>query len=107
MRRVARIRASMIPGSVAAWPADVAPKDKLGAAMGIYRVVGDVGLFLGPITVTYLIGVGGEDRITWLPFIVAAALVSVIGLAMIRADDPAAARKNWEEPALTNTLQDG
>ena len=83
--------ATGLQGSIAAWPADVAPQDKLGTAMGIYRVIGDIGLVLGPITVTYMVGYAGHPTVTFLPFLVPALLAFTAGLLMIWARDPAAA----------------
>lgn len=84
--------ATGLQGSIAAWPADVAPKDKLGTAMGVYRVVGDFGMFLGPITVSYVAGYAGSLTIAFLPFLIPALLAFAVGILMIWAKDPAAKR---------------
>ena len=76
-------------GSIAAWPADVAPKEKLGTSMGVYRVMGDIGMVLGPITVTYVADYTGNSTVTFIPFLVPAVICFVVGLLMIRARDPA------------------
>jgi MFS family permease len=81
--------ATGLQGSIAAWPADVAPKDKLGTSMGVYRVMGDVGMVLGPITATYVAGYAGNSTITFLPFLIPALLCFVVGVLMIWAKDPA------------------
>jgi MFS family permease len=88
--------ATGLQGSIAAWPADVAPKDKLGTSMGIYRVMGDIGMVLGPITVTYVADYTGHLTITFLPFLIPALLCFVVGVLMIWAKDPAA-KKHFEE----------
>jgi DHA1 family multidrug resistance protein-like MFS transporter len=88
--------ATGLQGSIAAWPADVAPKDKLGTAMGVYRVMGDIGLVLGPITVTYIAGYIGHSTVTFTPFLVPALLCFVVGVLMIWAKDPAS-KKHFEE----------
>lgn len=85
--------ATGLQGSIAAWPADVAPKEKLGTFMGVYRVVGDTGMVLGPIAVTYLAGYSGSSRITFLPFVVPALLAILAGILVIRAPDPARAKR--------------
>jgi len=81
--------ATGIQGSMAAWPADVAPKGKLGTSMGVYRVMADIGMFLGPITVTYIADYTGDQTVTFLPFLAPALLVFVVGVLMIWARDPA------------------
>ena len=82
-------------GSLAAWPADVAPKEKLGAAMGSYRVIGDLGHVLGPIAVTYVAGRAGGDVIPFASFVIPAALAIIVAIAIIWAKDPAAKRKTY------------
>jgi DHA1 family multidrug resistance protein-like MFS transporter len=82
--------ATGLQGSIAAWPADVAPKDKLGTSMGVYRVIGDIGMMLGPITVTYVADYTGHSTITFMPFLIPALLAFVVGVLMIWARDPAA-----------------
>jgi MFS family permease len=84
--------ATGLQGSIAAWPADVAPKGKLGTAMGVYRVMGDLGLVLGPITVTYIAGSISQSIVTFTPFLVPAVLCFVVGVLMIWAKDPASRR---------------
>jgi MFS family permease len=83
-------------GSIAAWPADMAPKGKLGTSMGVYRVMGDIGMVLGPITVTYVADYAGNSTVTFAPFLVPAVIVFAVGLLMIKAKDPAA-RRHAEE----------
>jgi MFS family permease len=81
--------AAGLQGSIAAWPADVAPRDKLGTSMGVYRVVGDIGMVIGPVAVTY---VAGSTGVTLVPFLVPAAVVFVVGVMLFWARDPAAER---------------
>jgi len=88
--------ATGLQGSMAAWPADVAPKGRLGISMGVYRVMADVGMFLGPITVTYIAGYTGDETVTFMPFLAPAILVFVVGVLMIWAKDPAR-RRHAEE----------
>jgi len=84
--------ATGLQGSIAAWPADVAPKDRLGTYMGVYRVMGDIGMVLGPITATYVADYTGNSTVTFIPFLIPAILTFVMGLLVIRAKDPAARR---------------
>jgi MFS family permease len=81
--------ATGLQGSIAAWPADIAPKDKLGTFMGVYRVIGDIGMVLGPITVTYVADYTGHSTITFIPLLIPALLTFVAGVLMIWARDPA------------------
>jgi len=88
--------ATGLQGSMAAWPADVAPKGRLGTSMGVYRVMGDIGMVLGPITATYIAGYTGDLTVTFMPFLAPALLAFVVGVLMIWAKDPAR-RRHAEE----------
>jgi DHA1 family multidrug resistance protein-like MFS transporter len=88
--------ATGLQGSIAAWPADVAPEGKLGTAMGVYREIGDLGLVLGPITVSYIAGSISQTTVTFTPFLVPALLCFVVGVLMIWAKDPASRRHHEE-----------
>ena len=88
--------ATGLQGSIAAWPADVAPEGRLGTSMGVYRVMGDLGMVLGPITATYVADYTGNSTVTFMPFLVPAVLCFVMGLLVIRAKDPAARRRAEE-----------
>ncbi len=88
--------ATGLQGSMAAWPADVAPKDRLGTSMGVYRVMGDIGMVLGPITVTYIADYTGDLTVTFMPFLAPALLAFVVGVMMIWAKDPARRRRAEE-----------
>lgn len=85
--------ATGLQGSIAAWPADVAPKDKMGISMGVYRVMMDMGIFLGPITTTYIAGHTGDQTVTFTPFLVPVLIVFAVGVLMIWAKDPARRRR--------------
>jgi MFS family permease len=84
--------ATGLQGSIAAWPADIAPKDKLGTYMGVYRVIGDTGMVIGPIAVTYVAEYSGQSTITFAPFIIPAALAILAAILIIWARDPARKR---------------
>ncbi|MGC9529125.1 MAG: MFS transporter [Candidatus Bipolaricaulaceae bacterium] len=75
-----------------AWPADVAPKERLGTATGLYRVIGDVSLVLGPITVTYIADAAGGNTVFVLPVIVPAVLALLVVVGLRWAPDPAVRR---------------
>ncbi len=85
--------ATGLQGSIAAWPADVAPEGKLGTAMGIYRVAGDIGYVLGPLAVTYVAGGTGDSMIPYAPFVIPSVLAIITGIAVIWARDPARRKK--------------
>ena len=91
--------ATGLQGSIAAWPADVAPKGKLGTSMGMYRVMADIGMVLGPITATYIADYTGDLTVTFMPFLAPAILAFVAGVLVIRAKDPAR-RRYAEEYAV-------
>jgi len=91
--------ATGLQGSIAAWPADVAPKGKLGTSMGMYRVMADIGMVLGPITATYIADYTGDLTVTFMPFLAPAILAFVAGVLVIRAKDPAR-RRHAEEYAV-------
>ena len=91
--------ATGLQGSIAAWPADVAPKGKLGTSMGVYRVMADIGMVLGPITATYIADYTGDLTVTFMPFLAPAILAFVAGVLVIRAKDPAR-RRHAEEYAV-------
>jgi DHA1 family multidrug resistance protein-like MFS transporter len=88
--------ATGLQGSIAAWPADVAPKGRLGTSMGVYRVMGDIGMVLGPITASYVADYTGNSMVTFTPFLAPALLTFVMGLLVIKAKDPAARRQAEE-----------
>jgi len=85
--------ATGLQGSIAAWPADVAAKERLGASMGIYRVMADIGMVLGPIAASYVADYTGHLAITWIPFLAPAILCFAMGLLVVRARDPAAKKR--------------
>ncbi|MFC2040284.1 MFS transporter [Chloroflexota bacterium] len=85
--------ATGLQGAIAAWPADIAPRDKMGTAMGLYRMIGDVGMFFGPLSVTYMLDATGDTgAATQLPFLIPAAIAVLAALAVSRAKDPSRQR---------------
>jgi MFS family permease len=85
--------ATGLQGSIAAWPADVAPEGRMGTAMGVYRVAGDIGYVLGPLAVTYAVGGTENAIIPFMPFVIPSAIAIITGIAVIWANDPASRRK--------------
>jgi len=83
--------ATGLQGSISAWPADLAPSDKMGTAMGIYRLIGDLGFFLGPITVTYASDYFNPNLITLQPFLIPSIIATIAGILLINTDDPSRA----------------
>jgi MFS family permease len=84
--------ATGLQGSLSAWPADVAPSDRIGAAMGVYRFIADLGFFLGPITVTYVNDYFNPNLIAAQSFIIPSALAIIAGIGLIKAEDPSGKR---------------
>jgi MFS family permease len=80
--------ATGLQGSISAWPADVAPSDKMGTAMGAYRLIADIGFFLGPVTVTYVNDCFDPQLITVQAFVIPAIIAMVAGIGLIKATDP-------------------
>jgi DHA1 family multidrug resistance protein-like MFS transporter len=80
--------ATGLQGSISAWPADVAPSDKMGTAMGVYRFIGDLGFFLGPITVTYASDYFNPNLITLQPFLIPSIIATIAGIILFKAEDP-------------------
>lgn len=80
-----------LSGAIGAWVTDVSPPSDLGASMGLFRTMGDMGSIIGPIALTAmlppnatLIGVG--------PFLAAGGAISASSLLLIKARDPARKR---------------
>jgi MFS family permease len=94
--------ATSMQGAGAAWPADVAPKDKLGAAMGAYRVSGDIGLVVGPLTMTYVTDLTGTSTVSFIPFLIPALLAIIVIPLLTMARDPVAeTRSRTQHPHPT------
>ena len=60
--------------------ADITPKESAGAVMGVYRMSGDIGLLLGPISVGWTAGHLGFT-LAFVSVAVCAALVALMGLS--------------------------
>ncbi len=86
-----------LSGPIAAYVTDVSPQDKLEVAMGLYRMISDMGFVVGPLLLGYLADLsvsgasaGGAETapIGLLPFIAASIIMVFAGLVMFKADDP-------------------
>jgi MFS family permease len=80
--------ATGLQGSISAWPADVSPPEKIGTAIGIYRLMADFGFFLGPIAVTYFNDYLNPSLVTAESFIIPSIVATIAGLGLIKANDP-------------------
>jgi len=80
-----------LTGSIGAWVTDVSAAPDLGASMGIFRTMGDLGAFVGPIVLTFFLP-GGSEAIGTLPFVLAGVIMIVASLPLLRARDPARER---------------
>lgn len=80
--------ASGLRDSIFAWPADIVSPEKLGTAVGLYRSVGDLGNFLGPIVVKYANDYFNTNLIVPQSFLIPGAIAIVAGIALTGADDP-------------------
>ena len=82
-----------LTGPLAAWATDLTPPENLGTSMGLYRTLGDLGFFLGPVLLAAVVNVTLVNaRVTITPFLVASGWVILSGLLMLFARDPAAER---------------
>lgn len=88
-------------GPIAAWAADLAPEGSIGAAMGVYRSIADIGWVVGPLLLGSLgAAFGPLDTNVW-PFVAAAVWAIFFGLLLIPARDPVAQGRR-EVPVLGN-----
>jgi MFS family permease len=79
---------SGLAGPMDAWISDLAPKDKLGVAIGLYRTLNDIGLVAGPIFLTALTQTS-QVTISSTPFLVGGILMGATAILLSRAKDPA------------------
>lgn len=84
--------AAGLQGSIVAWPVDIAPSDKTGIAIGLFRFIADLGIFLGPITVTYASDYLNPNSIGFQAFLIPSIIAIFAGILLIRANDPARKR---------------
>jgi hypothetical protein len=58
--------------------------------MGLFRTMGDLGYVVGPVALAALAGTSGS--VSGAPFFLAAAVIVLLALPLVRTSDPAAAR---------------
>ena len=80
---------SGLAGPMDAWISDLAPKDKLGVAIGFYRTLNDIGVVAGPIFLTALTQTSqATAAISRTPFLAGGILMGATGILLLRARDP-------------------
>lgn len=93
-----------VSGPMAAYVTDLSPQDKLEISMGLYRMIGDLGFVIGPLSLGFLVdltttpigGTEGTGLIAIEPFVMASILLLFAGLLLFRADDPTRSIKKEE-----------
>ena len=80
-----------LTGPIGAWVSDVSRPSELGASMGLFRTMGDVGSFIGPIALTFFLP-PGEEVIGAAPFVLAGIIAIASSVPLLWARDPAAER---------------
>lgn len=88
-------------GPMAAWAADLVPEARMGTAMGVYRMIGDVGWVLGPLVLTSVREATGPVATNAFPWVVASIWLAVVGLLLALARDPVA-RGRRPPPLMTD-----
>lgn len=81
-----------LSGPVGAYVTDVARTADLGGAMGLFRTMGDLGSFIGPIVLTLFLP-QASGPIGSTPFIIAGFIVIGSSLLLLGARDPARERR--------------
>ncbi len=80
-----------LSGPIAAWITDICPSEDLGGAMGLFRTMGDLGFVIAPVALASLAGEAGT--VGALPFMVAGAVLIVMGLPLLGIKDPVAEKR--------------
>lgn len=80
-----------LSGAIGAWITDVSQPQDLGASMGLFRTMGDLGAMIGPVVLTALV-VPGSPSIGVAPFLAAGGIMTMSSLLLVRARDPARRR---------------
>ena len=80
---------SGLAGPMDAWISDLAPKDKLGVAIGFYRTLNDIGVVAGPIFLTALTQTHqATAEIPSTPFLLGGILLAATTIFLSTARDP-------------------
>ncbi len=91
-----------LSGPIAAYVTDISPPDQIELYMGVYRTIGDIGFVIGPLLLGFIADltstpavVGGKivNLVGWPPFVVAACIMIISGLFLLKAPDPALNKK--------------
>lgn len=86
-----------LSGPIAAYVTDLAPPDKLEIYMGVYRTIGDIGFVFGPLLMGFIVDLTSINimregnliqLLEWPPFLVAACIMILTGLILLKAPDP-------------------
>jgi len=84
-----------LAGPMDAWISDLAPRDKLGVAIGLYRTLNDIGVVAGPIVLTALTTSSQPTaEIPFTPFLVGGILMAATTITLARAKDPVKDKKS-------------
>ena len=76
-----------LTGPIAAWIADLTSPRDLGAAMGLFRTMGDAGFVIAPIVLAALAGSAG-GAVSPIPFFVAGMVVLMLCVPLLKTPDP-------------------
>jgi len=80
---------SGLAGPMDAWISDLAPIDKMGVAIGLYRTLNDIGLVAGPIFLTALtLTPNANAAVSSTPFLVGGILMAATTILLSKANDP-------------------
>ncbi len=79
-------------GPMAAWAVDLVPEARIGTAMGVYRMIGDLGWVLGPLVLTSVREATGPVATNAFPWITTSVWLAAFGLLLALARDPVARR---------------
>ncbi|MGQ9582646.1 MAG: MFS transporter [Thermoplasmatota archaeon] len=90
-----------LSGPMAAWIADLVPRERLPAAMGFFRTFNDAGFVAGPLVLGSVAELSGSGTIGTLPFATAAVYLAAVAAALSRARDPV---RDGPSPAPVETI---
>ena len=95
---------SGLAGPMDAWISDLAPIDKMGVAIGLYRTLNDIGLVAGPIFLTALtLTPNATAAVSSTPFLVGGILMAATTILLSKANDPMRHRTPSEEISASET----
>lgn len=82
-----------LAGPKAAWISDLAPKNRMGVAIGFYRTLSDAGLVAGPIFMTAMSQHPQViTKVTGTPLLVGGILMAATTILLVTARDPVATK---------------